>query len=146
MILVFPISTRFCHVPSYSQDVDGQAFFDVNSLASHPVGHSNGRAVLGGGGTPNVSPNTTDARFSTDLAHLARCGARLQPYPSRGEWAWSFESGPSTCTTPASSSGKGSEVGWVAPEYGANLLGSRREYLSCPASLARLILVLSDVQ
>jgi len=77
--------------------------------------------------------------------HLAGRGVNFQPHPSQDEWAWIFESGPSTCTTPASSSGKGSEVGWVAPEYGANL--------TCPASnvkeatqLARLILVLSDIQ
>ncbi|KAF8504896.1 hypothetical protein F5888DRAFT_1631232 [Russula emetica] len=55
--------------------------------------------------------------FSTDLVHLAGRGVNFQPHPSQDEWAWIFESGPSTCTTPASSSGKGSEVGWVAPEY-----------------------------
>ena len=46
---------RFCHVPSYSQDVDGHAFFDVNSLASQPVGYSNGRVVLGGRDTERES-------------------------------------------------------------------------------------------
>jgi hypothetical protein len=34
----------------------------------------------------------------------------------------------STRTTPSSSFGNGSEAGWVAPEYGVNPLGSRREY------------------
>lgn len=63
--------------------------------------------------TPDVSPNTTDARFSTDLVHLARRKLNFNYTNLRGEWAWI----------------------WVALETVGIFLESRSDYLFSPASM-----------